>query len=126
MCQYYDDDLSIQIKDGIIFIDFFASHGTYEISDRGIKKKIELINGQSFPMVSDMRSLKTSTREARQRMSEPDAGIGVKAVAIIMNSKVHQIMINFFTKINKRPAPTKVFTNKEDAIKWAQKFLSKD
>ncbi len=124
MCHYFDEDFSILITDGIMFIDFYCEHGTYEIADRGIKRKIELIKGESFPLISDMRAVKTSTREARQRMSEFDAAIGVKAVGIIINSKVQQIMINFFTAINKRPAPTKVFTKKEDAIRWVQKFVT--
>jgi hypothetical protein len=123
MESYIDDNLSIQIENGIMFIDYFIEHGTYDIVDKGIKKKIEMLKGRSFPVVSDMRAVKTSTRESRQRMSEPDAAIGVTAVAVVLNSKVQRVMFNFFSAINKRPAPAKIFTKKEEAIKWAQKFV---
>ncbi len=125
MLNYSDEDFSMNIENDIVFINFFTEHGTYEMVDRGIKKRLEMCEGKSFPIVSDMRSIKTSTRESRQRMSESDAAIGVKAVAVIINSKVQKVMYNFFSAINKRPAPAKIFTKKEEAIKWAQKFVDK-
>jgi hypothetical protein len=123
MKNYIDDDIRMELIDGILFVEYLVEHGTYEVAEKGIKKKLELLQGESIPVISDMTHVKTSTREARQRMSESDAAIGVKAVGIIINSKVQMVMINFFTAINKRPAPTKVFLKKEDAIKWAKKFV---
>lgn len=123
MENYVDQDFSILFEDDIVFVDYFIEHGTYDVVDRAIKKKLELFHGKSFPVVSDMRNVKTSTRESRQRMSEPDAAIGVKAVAVIINSRVQKVMFNFFSAINKRPAPARVFANKEDAVKWAKRFV---
>ena len=123
MESYIDSEFSIKLEDGILYVDFFIEHGTYDVVDRSIKKKIEMLRGRSFPVVSDMRNVKTSTRESRQRMSEPDAAIGVKAVAVIINSRIQKVMFNFFSAINKRPAPAKVFSNKEEAVNWAQKFV---
>ncbi len=120
---YIDHDFSIKFEDDIVFVDYFIVDATYEVADRAIKKKLEMFQGKSFPIVADMRNVKTSTRESRQRMSEPDAAIGVKAVAVIINSKVQKVMFNFFSAINKRPAPARVFSNKEDAVKWVQKFV---
>lgn len=122
MENYIDDEFSIKLEDGIVFIEFFFEHGTWEIVDRGIKKRIELCAGNSYPMVSDVRSMKTSTREGRQRMSDPDSGEGVIAGAVIINSKVQQVIYNLFAAIYKAPTQVKVFTNKEDAIAWVQQF----
>jgi hypothetical protein len=123
MENYIDQDFSIKLEDDIVFVDYFIVHATYEVADRAIKTKFEMFQGKSYPVVSDMRNVKTSTRESRQRMSEPDAAVGVKAVAVIINSKVQKVMFNFFSAINKRPAPAKIFGNKEDAVKWAKKFV---
>lgn len=123
MKSYIDDEISICLENGIVYVDYLIEHATYEIADKAIKKKLEMFTGESYPVISDMTKIKSSTRDARQRMSEPDAAIGVKAVAIIFSSKVHRVMFNFFSAINKRPAPAKLFSNKEDAKKWAQKFI---
>jgi hypothetical protein len=123
MENYLDSDISIKLENGIVFVDYLIEHATYDIADRAIKMKLEMFRGQSYPVVSDMRSIKTSTRESRQRMSEPDAAIGVKAVAVVLHSKIQKVMFNFFSAINKRPAPAKIFSKKEDAINWAQKFV---
>jgi len=35
---------------------------------------------------------------------------------------LNKIIVNFFLSISKPNVPTKLFTNKEDAIKWLQQF----
>jgi hypothetical protein len=117
-----DEEFSIKIEDGIVYIEFFIEHGTYEFVDRGIKKRIELTNGKAYPMVSDVRSMKTSTREGRQRMSEPDSGEGVIAGAVIINSKVQKVIYNLFQAIYKAPTQVKLFNNKEEAVEWVKQF----
>lgn len=122
MESYVDEEFSIKIEDGIVFIEFFLDHGDFDFAEKGIKKRIEITAGRKFPMVSDMRKMKTTTREGRQRMAQPDAGEGVTAVAIIVNSKVQQVIYNLFAAIYKAPAPARVFTNKEEAIAWVTQF----
>ena len=122
MESYIDEEFSIKIEDGIVYIEFFIEHGTYEFVDRGIKKRIELTKGKAYPMVSDVRSMKTSTREGRQRMSEPDSGEGVIAGAVIINSKVQKVIYNLFQAIYKAPTQVKLFNNKEEAVEWVKQF----
>ncbi len=122
MESYIDDEFSIKIEDGIVYIEFFFEHGTYEIVDRGIKKRIEMTKGKAYPMLSDVRSMKTSTREGRQRMSEPDSGEGVIAGAVVINSKVQQVIYNLFQAIYKAPTQVRLFTNKDEAIEWIKQF----
>ena len=125
MESYIDEDFSIKIEDGIVFIEFFREHGDLQFAEKGIMKRIEITQGRKFPIVSDMRIMKTTTREGRQRMAQPDAGAGVTAVAIIVNSKVQQVIYNLFAAIYKAPAPARVFTSKESAVQWIQQFKVK-
>jgi hypothetical protein len=122
MESYIDDEFSIKIEDGIVYIEFFFEHGTWEIVDRGIKKRNEMTKGKAYPMLSDVRSMKTSTREGRQRMSDPDSGEGVIAGAVIINSKVQQVIYNLFQAIYKAPTQVRLFTNKDEAVEWIKQF----
>ena len=112
----------MSIEDGILYIVYSCDHYTEEMVDAGIKQRYELTKETPYPMFADIRKVKTSTREARQRMSQKDAAFGTKAVAILINSKVQEVLYNFFNVIYKAPAPAKMFTNKEKAIEWLQQY----
>ncbi len=122
MKEYKDDGFHMYIDDGIVFIEWLKSDYKYEDVDNAIKMRLELTGNKDYPMFSDIRKVKLGTREARQRLSHKDAGLGVKAVGILMDSKVQQVMFNFFNAVYKSPAPNRIFSNKEAAVKWLQKY----
>lgn len=122
MNEYLDDNIHIKLEDNIIYVVFLKEFYEFEAVDVAIKKKLEIIGDGTYPMFSDFRKVKSGTREARQRFSDKDAGTGVKAVAIFINSKIQKIIYNFFNSIYKAPAPTRIFTDKEKALKWLEQF----
>jgi hypothetical protein len=122
MAEFKDDRFYIAVKDGITIIEWLANEYNYEDVDFGIKKRIEITEGKEYPMFSDLRTAKFGTREARQRLSDSDAGKGIIAVAVLVNSKVQRILYNFFTSIYKDPAPTRLFTDKAEAYKWLEQY----
>ena len=123
--RYEDEKLKLFYEDGILFCEFLSEIADFELIDSGVKKRLEITGTKKTVMVSDIRRFRSSTREARQRMSAKDAAEGIVAVGIIMNSKVQQVMYNFFNAIYKQPAPAKVFTTKEDAVEWIKQFIPK-
>jgi len=110
------------IEDGIVYVTFTYEHYTEQMIDSAIKQRLTITIDKEYPMFADIRKIKGGTREARQRLAQKDAAIGTKAVAIYANSKVQEVMYNFFNAIYKAPSPAKMFTNKEKAIKWLQQF----
>lgn len=122
MKEFTDDRFSIRLEDGIVFVTWFYDYITYEFVDAGIRIRKELTDGKSYPMLSDIRLIKSGSREARQRLSDRDAGEGITAVAVLVKSKTHRILYNFFTSIYKDPSPTKLFTDESEALKWLSQF----
>jgi hypothetical protein len=110
------------IEDDILYITYTFEDYTEQMVDAGIKQRYELTKDKSYPMYADIRKVKSFTRDARQRMAQKDAGAGTKAVAIMTNSRVQEVIYNFFNTIYKAPAPAKMFSNKEKAIEWLQQF----
>ena len=122
MDEYKDDRFHIKIEDGIAYVIWLQDHYEYEDVDFGIKKRREITEDKEYVMLSDIRGVKSGSREARQRLSQKDAGEGMKAVAVVVSSRIHRVLYNFFSTIYKDPAPTKLFTDKEAAIKWLQQY----
>ena len=119
--KYYD----IWIEDGIVHIIYLYEQFTEEMVDSLIKQRLELTKDKSYPMFSDIRKTKSFTREARQRFAQKDAGYGTMVVAILINSKIQEIIYNFFSTVYKAPSPAKMFTDKEKSLKWLKQFKEK-
>ena len=116
-------ELKMWIEDGIIFVYFLSETITYNIVDFGIKKRLEMAKGKSYPFFANMLNVKHFPREARERMAQKDAASGTTCVAIVFKSKIQVVLLNFFNRIYKAPAPTKLFTNEEDALAWLKQQI---
>ncbi len=110
------------IEDDIIYVTFLCEHYTEEMINSAIKQRIAITKDKSYPMFADIRKIKSFTREARQRLAQKDSGYGTKAAAILIDSKIQEVLYNFFNTIYKAPSPAKMFTNREKAIEWLQQF----
>lgn len=114
--------IKVWIEDDIAYINLYTDTLTLFEVEEGIKRRCEVTKSNSYPMFVDIRPIKSVSREARERLSQKDAGKGCIAVALLVNSKIQEVLYNFFAAINKPPSPTKLFTNKEKALKWLEQF----
>ena len=123
---YKDDNFCFYWHEGILMCDYFIENADEAFVDFGIKKRLEITGDKPCVMISDISSIKSTTREARQRMAQADGAKNVIAVGVVIKSKVQAVIYRFFNAIYKQPTTTKVFTNKEDAIKWIKQYLPKE
>ena len=77
--------------------------------------------GKKFPLIVDMRKIKSMDREAREFLSIKDRPSPVCCITLIISSPVSRVIGNFFIGLNKSRVPNKLFTNYEKALVWAQK-----
>ena len=75
-----------------------------------------------FALIVNMKGIKTITREARIFYSERKDERS-KAVALIVGSAVSRIIANFFLAFTPNNKPVQLFTSKEAAFLWIQRFL---
>lgn len=122
MDEYKDDRFEIKLEGGIVYVIFKKEFLDFDFVNDIINKRLEITQNEIYPMFSDFRVVKSGSREARQRMAGKDAGIGVNAVAIYVNSQVHKVIYNFFNSIYKAPAPARLFTDKNKALKWLENY----
>ena len=117
--EYY----KIYIENGIVFGEY---KNNLDIDLNAAKQIVELrlaiSKGKSYPLFIDARNARSSTKAARDYLASTEATHDIKAGAFYVDSSLNKIIVNFFLSISKPNVPTKLFTNKEDAIKWLQQF----
>lgn len=89
------------------------------------ERALTTVRGNShLPMLVDMRSMKSQTRESRQHYGSPAATRGITAVALLVESRVSMLIANFFIAVVKTTTPTKIFTVEAEAVAWLKGFPS--
>ncbi len=112
----------IKLTDGIVHVIYKCESYDEKMVDQSIRDRFLVTKNESYPMFSDARKIKKFSREARHRLSQKDAGDGVIAVSILTNSKIQQVIYNFFNVVFKAPSPTRLFSDQEKAMEWLQQF----
>lgn len=122
MNYYKDQNSEINLKDGICRITFYAEELDFEIADSLVKNRLSITQDKTYPMLSDIRLTKSFSKEARARLSDKESEIGVNACAIILKSKAHLVLFQFFTLFSSQKIPTKFFLNVEEGAKWLEQY----
>lgn len=72
-----------------------------------------------YTMITATKDFFNMTPEARATFAdEMKTGFETEKMAIYVNSLAYRIMANFFIRFDKPPIPTKLFSNRNKAIKW--------
>ena len=83
----------------------------------------KLGNGKLVPVLVDIRETFTITKVCRNYYASKEAATVMTSVALIIGSPLSRLLGNFMIGLNKTVFPTKLFTNKKEAIKWLKTFL---
>lgn len=86
-----------------------------------VQDRITFKKGISYPSLFDIREIKQSTKEARDYMANKGNDL-VLASAVVVSSPVLRMMANFYIMVNKPKNPTRIFTDKDDAVEWLSQF----
>jgi len=68
--------------------------------------------GKKTPVFTDIRGVKSITREARLFVSSEDSVKVCSAASILIGSPVSKVIGNLFLGLNKPPYPTKLFNKR--------------
>ncbi|CAN5154250.1 hypothetical protein BH09BAC5_BH09BAC5_28610 [soil metagenome] len=83
---------------------------------------IKISGGANYPVLVDLKEIKSISKEARDHFSMRGRKPNVTAIAMLVGSPLSKIIGNFFLGLNKPIVPTKMFNTDMDAIKWMKKF----
>jgi len=83
----------------------------------------KIYNGVPRPLIVDFTLVKSINREAREYYSCDKNKKKIKALAIVTGSVIGRLVGNFFMRIHNNQLPSKIFSNVEEAKKWAIQFI---
>lgn len=114
----YDDD---------IFIIRYLSHGpvTLETAKMMVKFRKEMTNGDECKLLVVFPRIQDASKDARAYLSTHEATEGIIGSAIVTDSIITKVIINFFLKIDagsKIDFPVRTFKSETSARKWLRRM----
>ena len=82
---------------------------------------IEVSGGSNYPILVDLREIKSISKEARDHFSMRGRKPNVTAIAMVVSSPLSRIIGNFFLGLNRPTVPTRMFTAESEAILWMKR-----
>lgn len=90
--------------------------------DEEMKKFKEIVGHEKVCIVSEANpNSRPPTKEERDMVANIINDV-TKAMAIVTTSPVARMIANLFFGLKPPPYPAKMFTNKEDAVKWIKQY----
>jgi hypothetical protein len=83
----------------------------------------EITGKKKHPFLYEAFSGAKVTKEAKENAIRIESLGPGNAYAVVADSIAYQIIANFYVKVKTPVYPFKVFTNKEDAVKWLKNFV---
>lgn len=83
----------------------------------------EIVKQGRWGILTDLRSIKSISKEARDYYSKNEMAPGRVAIALLIDSYFSKVMANFFIGFSKPITPTQMFTSKEEAIEWLKQMI---
>jgi hypothetical protein len=97
---------------------------TLDIAIDIVKQRLAYIEGKSYPILLSGEGLREIKKDARDHMSK-EGQTGVLAGAILVHSVYTEFFGNFYLKVNAAEIPSKLFTDKQEALEWLNQFKPK-
>lgn len=113
---------NVTLEDDIVFARY-NSRDTFTLDDaKGfVEDRWEFTRDKPKKIISVFPNLSSATKPARDYMASDEAVKGILAAAIVTNSVIGRLIVNFYlgTNLGKNPGyPIKLFSNEVQAIKW--------
>lgn len=111
---------TFHIEHGVMFFTYKPNiEITLEAAQKIVRDRLSLQGDAIFPVLCDIRGLKGANKAARDYLAN-EGSEKVKAVALVVGSPALKIMTDFYLIVNKPKVPTKLFTSREEALKYIE------
>ena len=117
------DGAEIWIEDGIFNVTFKKDTVlSFEYAKRLVHQRLKMSNNIDFPLYIDIRGILSVDGKTRKYLRSGEGTQNAMAAAIHVASPISKFLGNLFITVDKPDKPTKLFTNRDKAIKWLRKF----
>jgi hypothetical protein len=88
-----------------------------------VNDRVKFQQQKDYPILCDIRGIKGIDKAARDFLAKEGSSY-TKGVAVVVDTPMTKIISNFYLGLNKPIAPTKMFTEKQEALNYLQQFIS--
>lgn len=112
------------LKEGILHI-HLKEHAEITLNDavEAVLKMGELSNGKKLPVFIDAGEYCSIDSEARIFSASEESNLYTLADAIAYNNLGQKLIAKFYLNHNNPSVPTKVFSEKKEALTWLKTFI---
>lgn len=119
-----DPPLALQWIGNVIFAEYEKEVVIdLEMAKRSVEKRIKFTSKKNAGLVFDLRNVKHIEIDARKFLGTDTSTHLITAGAVIINSPIQKILANFFLRFSRPQIPTRLFTNRHEAIEWVNETL---
>lgn len=113
-----------EIKDGIVYTTIKEGvEIDLEHMDEGIAARDKIQQGSPMLSLTDIRNIYSITNQARSYAAKHERLQQLTTASAILSSTLAtKLFANFFVKFDQPKYPTKIFTDKKNAIAWLETF----
>lgn len=91
---------------------------TLEDGKESTRISAEMVNNQPLPLLCDLTNVVKMSQDCRKHFAGKEHAETFSKAALIVTNPISKIIGNFFLGLNKPIKPTKLFTSKDDGLKW--------
>lgn len=105
--------------DNILHTDCFPNTiMTLEDGKESTRISAEMVNNEPLPLLCDLTNVVKMSQDCRNHFAGEEHAKTFSKCALIVTNPISKIIGNFFLGLNKPLKPTKLFTSKEQGLKW--------
>lgn len=122
---FSNDLIQFETMDGSCAIYAILKPGlivTLDIAKQIVEIRLSIWGEVEKPAIVNANGLVSIEDAARDYWATPESMHLLQSLAIVTNKKLQTMIANFFIRFSKPVVPTRLFSNQEEAIKWANKF----
>lgn len=93
-----------------------------EMAKEIVQARLNLTNQKPLVVLVYNQGVISMDKKARDYLSSNEGVRGIIAAAIVLDSPFSSFLGNFFLSVTKPKIPARIFSRKEDALNWLQKY----
>jgi hypothetical protein len=115
--------LKYDLEDGII-VGYYTEKTAIdlELAKKGVEMRKTLCVNIARPLLLDIRNVSGASAEAKKYLASNESLNELTAGVLLVQSNFTKNLGNLFFSVFKPEIPKKIFTDREEAIRWLQQF----
>ncbi len=120
---YYSGEvIDMWFEEGILIGMYKVENVDLNVAKLATQERLAFIKGTAYPCLADYTKVKSTSKDARDFFATEESSSLMTSLAVLTDSNLGKVIVNFYLQISKPKFPTKLFTDREEALTWLKKF----